>query len=150
MWHIIAHRAEVRPYAMSFDALHEAHQGVWIGDSIVVDHPNPVSFELQCLLLADGCTSCRPSIVFQTNDIDILPVFLRSSVWGGRTIVDDDDPVGSLGSVQDRRQTARCRFGAVQGDHDGDDAHEAPLRGCCQPQAEIPFVRAPSWTGRAD
>jgi hypothetical protein len=30
--------------------------------------------------------------------------------------------------VQDRRQTARCRFGAIQGDDNSNDGHEAPLR----------------------
>jgi hypothetical protein len=49
---------------MRFDALHETRQGVRIGDSIVVDHPYPVSFELESLLLADSCASCRATIVF--------------------------------------------------------------------------------------
>jgi hypothetical protein len=62
---------------MRFDALHETRQGVRIGDSIVVDHPYPVSFEFESLLLADSCASCRATIVFQAHDVDILLIFER-------------------------------------------------------------------------
>jgi hypothetical protein len=84
---------------MDVGASHETRQGVWIGDSIVVEHPYPVGFELECPLLADSRTSCRPTVVFQANNVDVLPVFLGRHVRDAGPIVDDDDPVGSLGSV---------------------------------------------------
>ncbi len=74
---------------------HKACQSVWIDDDVVVKHPHPVSMNFQCLLLADGRTSCRPDVVFQTDDIDMLRYSCGGAYGVGGPIVDDNDTVGS-------------------------------------------------------
>src|SRR5450759_1978725 len=46
LWHIVAYRAEVRSRAMRLGTLHQATQGFWIDDSIIIKHPYPVCIEL--------------------------------------------------------------------------------------------------------
>jgi hypothetical protein len=86
---------------MRVDSLQQTDESVRIDDGIVVEHPDPVSCQLESLLLPDGRTSGRSGIVFQTNDVDVAPAFLGRRVRDGGPIVHDDDPVGSTGAVQE-------------------------------------------------